>query len=352
MNGFAKLFQASFTPTIIQNFGTQFEDNSDIVSKSSFNYALLSTFQRLVSPTRYIDPTGVFRNIYRGDLDSSSFSIKPRTQKQEGWASLWIGVQNKPQNLGLVTLNYGTISQFFGKYFSTIQPALYYTERNLQDNIAHVGYGQPLNVPDLLTSEFIGKIDHLNNNFYEILSTKYGDGERLTVTFHQDTSNGIRADSVLSEVLPKEILEKFNNLFEEETNSISIIIQKQGDTIVNGDEFNVFIASISLYLVLFNSLALIQESSGKYGIIASQRELFDADYTFQLGDVELSMTGQQILASDQTGWNRNDEGKIVWNFGDCWPIYLFNDAGELVPWFNSHFLSRGRTISMLRSLQV
>ena len=71
---------------------------------------------------------------------------------------------------------------------------------------------------------------------------------------------------------------------------------------------------------------------------------------FQLGDVELSMTGQQILASDQTGWNRNDEGKIVWNFGDCWPIYLFSDARELIGKFNSHLLGGRGTISKLRKL--
>ncbi|KKL15565.1 hypothetical protein LCGC14_2504320, partial [marine sediment metagenome] len=132
--------------------------------------------------------------------------------------------------------------------------------------------------------------------------------------------------------------------------SLSLTIQKQGNKIVNQEEFDTFVTSITLYLVLFNSLALIQESSGKYGLIASQRELFTADYIFQLSNPELSITGQQILAAYQSGWNKNDENKVVWNVGDCWPIYLFSDAKELIGWFNTHFLHGRRTISRLEKI--
>jgi len=64
---------------------------------------------------------------------------------------------------------------------------------------------------------------------------------------------------------------------------------------------------------------------------------------FQLNNAELSPTGQQILSTYQSEWNRNDENRQMWNYGDCWPIYLFNDAGELVEWFSGRFM-RGKDI--------
>jgi len=95
---------------------------------------------------------------------------------------------------------------------------------------------------------------------------------------------------------------------------------------------------------MFNSIALIQESSGLYGLIASQRELFTANYIYELdgGSSQLSAKGQQILATYQSGWNINDEERIVWNYGDCWPIYLFTDARELIKWFSNRFLGGGK----------
>lgn len=79
----------------------------------------------------------------------------------------------------------------------------------------------------------------------------------------------------------------------------------------------------------------------------SQRELLGADYIFQLGVNELSDTGKQILATYQSSWNINDEGRIVWSYGDCWPIHLFNDARALITWFRIHFLSGKGAISKL-----
>lgn len=95
---------------------------------------------------------------------------------------------------------------------------------------------------------------------------------------------------------------------------------------------------------MFNSIALIQESSGLYGLIASQRELFSANYIYELdgGSSQLSAAGQQILATYQSGWNINDEERIMWNYGDCWPIYLFTDARELIGWFSNRFLDGGK----------
>jgi len=340
MNGFAKLFQTQFSSLFIRNLGISARmnsllDNADSVSKSSINYAVLKTFEYLINPKRFIDPTGVFRSVYRGVTQLSSFLIEP----EHGWATIW-----SDRGLGRITLDYATIAQYFGRDFSTIQPALYYTERNLQDGTSHVGYGQPLDVPTLLANNFIEKIDHLYNKLYDILSTKYSNGQQLKVTFHQDTSHGVHDNSKLSSVLSDEIKNKFKDLINGES-QLSITIQKSDDKIVNLEEFNNFINSITFYLTMFNSIALIQEGDDQYGLIASQRELFDADYIFQLGIAGLSITGQQILSEYQSQWNQNDEGRIVWNYGDCWPIYLLNDARDLIRWFNSHFLG---SISALR----
>ncbi len=127
----------------------------------------------------------------------------------------------------------------------------------------------------------------------------------------------------------------------------SIVIDKQSGKIMNEEEFNTYIASIVLYLVLFNVKALIQERDSSYGLIASQRELLDASYIFQLGAPELSATGRQILAIYQSSWNINDERRTVWNYGDFWPIHLFNDAKALIMWFNTHLLNGRGTISKL-----
>jgi len=171
---------------------------------------------------------------------------------------------------------------------------------------------QPLDVKTLLTPEFKEKINHLYNNFYDILSSKYEDGQRLTVSFHQDTIGGIYLKSKLAEVITG-----FDDLIQGD--SFSFTFQKQGDAIRNLEEFKTFIASITFYLVMFNSIALIQESSSLYGLIVSQRELFTANYIYELdgGSSQLSATGQQILGTYQLGWNINDEGRIVWNYGDC-----------------------------------
>ena len=103
---------------------------------------------------------------------------------------------------------------------------------------------------------------------------------------------------------------------------------------------------------MFNAKALIQENDGSYGLIASQCELLGADYIFQLGINELSDTGKQILATYQSSWNVNVENKIVWKYGDCWPIYLFSDARGLISWFEAHFLNGKGTITKLESINI
>ena len=50
----------------------------------------------------------------------------------------------------------------------------------------------------------------------------------------------------------------------------------------------------------------------------------------------LSATGEQILSEWKSKWNKKD-GKTVWNYEDCWPIYLFNDVHLLRDRLENHF---------------
>lgn len=342
MNGFGKMYEDKFNPTVIKAFGISrgigvFETNSESISKSSFNYALQRSFELLIKPTRSRDPTGVFSRIFRGTA-LSSFKF----EAEGDWRSLW------ESSLGIISLDYPTMTTYFGRDLSLIQPALRYTVRNLDPRQA-LGGIQPLSVSELLTSQFKEKIDHLYNNLYNSLSTSYKDGDQLTVTFHRDTSQGINDNSLLKKTLLQEIRNKFSDLIggNINENSFSIVLDKQSGKLMNEKEFNSYIASIVLYLVLFNAKALIQENDGSYGLIASQRELLGADYIYQLGVNELSDTGKEILSTYQSSWNINTENRIVWNYGDCWPIHLFNDARALIAWFNVYFLKNKGTITTL-----
>ena len=97
---------------------------------------------------------------------------------------------------------------------------------------------------------------------------------------------------------------------------------------------------------MFNAQVFIKEGSKRasapYGIFASQRELFEREYIVGLGsrdttaNIQLSEIGKQILNEWKLKWNSKN-GKQVWNYGDCWPIYLFSDARSLIDWFIDHF---------------
>ncbi|MBA7520929.1 hypothetical protein ES705_13029 [subsurface metagenome] len=338
MNGFARLFQTLYSAEMIKEFGKQFkinifEDEPHTWSKSSVNYAVLKTFEYLISPTTSKQPTSLLRTIFsRGYFSGFYRLFSNRIDSDLDYTATHTSAARGDfwDTIGSIYLDTPTLTQFFGRDLSRIQPSLFYTFGNLQK------ISQPLDVKTLLTPEFKEKINHLYNNFYNILSSKYENGQRLTVSFHQDTIGGIYLKSKLAEVITG-----FDDLIQGD--SFSFTFQKQGDTIRNLEEFKTFIASITFYLVMFNSIALVQENSGLYGLIASQRELFTANYIYELdgGSSQLSATGQQILALYQSGWNINDEGRIVWNYGDCWPIYLFTDARELIGWFSDRFLYGG-----------
>ncbi|MFO7797005.1 MAG: hypothetical protein ACQERB_00100 [Promethearchaeati archaeon] len=114
-------------------------------------------------------------------------------------------------------------------------------------------------------------------------------------------------------------------------------MQKDDTTqeIVNKRELHQFIASITFYLVVFNSQVFIKEGSkhsrADYALFASQRELFyDNEITGLsskgIGSRQLSPTGLSIMSIWGDKWNRDAGGRIVWNYGDCWPIYMFDDC--------------------------
>lgn len=147
----------------------------------------------------------------------------------------------------------------------------------------------------------------------------------------------------------KGLLSKEMRVVDVDEDIISLGLKAGYNALVNEEQFRLFVADIAFYVVMFNSIALIQEDNGKYGMIASQKELFTADYVFQLGNPRLSTIGQQIIDAYQSGWNIDNEDNIVWDYGDCWPIYLFNDARGLIGSFNKHFLRERGTISKLKN---
>lgn len=127
-------------------------------------------------------------------------------------------------------------------------------------------------------------------------------------------------------------------------------VEKNDQTgeIFNENEFMTFIVSVVFYMVMFNAQVFIKEgdiNNDNYGIFASQRELFFNDYIIGLGvgnpNIKLNNIGNQIYSEWNSKWNIRDN-KVIWNYGDCWPIYLFDDARSLIRWFSEHFL-QGRT---------
>lgn len=163
-------------------------------------------------------------------------------------------------------------------------------------------------------------------------------------------------------ILPSTSRQKFIDLFGERGTSLTFKIEKEGSEIKNKDEFNRFIASIAFYMVAFNSIVLIREGNRQsrlnynYGLFASQNQLFGNEYITGLGShtfsrrFALSPTGEDIYNTWKDIWNRQDNkknGKIVWNYEDCWPIHLFKDERILIDKFIEKFNLGGSGIDKL-----
>ncbi len=339
MQDFSNLLQTLMNPKIIKSAGdnlgiTAFKDNPDVWSKKAINFAFENIFRYLIKPDarQQSDPTQALNHLFTGKFQLSKIQITNRLLSGIT-SSFWLNPM-----YGDINLDYYTFIKYFGNDFSRIQPALYYTQTNLLKT------PQPLSVNQLFTSEFKVKVDHLFTNFYNILSSKYDDGQKLTAFFHKEDSLGFHAKSRISESLDKSILKKFDDYIL--GTSLSFQFEKEGGKIMNDEEFRQFIASICFYLVMFNAQVFIKEgskrSSASYSLFASQRDLFDRSYIVGLSsrditsNFHLSDTGNQILDEWNLDWNTKN-GVIVWNFGDCWPIYLFGDARDLISKFIDHF---------------
>jgi len=350
MEGFANLLQFIMSPAIIELVGNDFnidafKDNPNIWSKKNINYAFNQIFEKLIIPAARSgstvdirDVTDTLLKVFTGKEEVATHKITSGNIRG-ATAAFW-----QSDNYGKIALDYAILSQFFGKNFHKIQPALFYTYYNLEN------HPQALSVEQLLTPEFREKVDHLYNNFYKILSEKYSNGQILTAFFHKEDALGLHKGTTLREIFSGN-LAKFTEL--RGGTMLEIKLQKNDQTgeIINADEFNEFIASIVFYLIKFNSIVFIKEGwqKGKanFGLFASQREIFDSDYMAsdvnlastvnQLSaSVVLSVLGQQILQEYQSTWNIKD-GKTIWKYEDCWPIYLFTDHSNLRRWFSNHF---------------
>ena len=239
-------------------------------------------------------------------------------------------------------LTYSTLTQYFGNDFYAIQPALYYREETMRSS-----YGsKDLSLQQLLTSEFKSKIRHLYSKFYTTLSENYGNNEIIRAEFHIEDANGLGEESKIDNALPENILLKFKALIDEDKYSYSLefVIKKQANTIVNEAEFREYVANIVFYLVMFNAIVFIGDEVNGYNLFASQRKLYNNDYLTGLypvgynlpASIRLSQDGELIYNNMQAQWNE-EEGNTVWNFGDCWPIYLLDDARDLIDVFKRSF---------------
>ena len=182
MEGFAKLLQFKMNPRIIELAGKvlsirAFENNPEIWNRKSNNYAFSQVFENLIAPSRlptFRDVTHTFLQVFIGKEGAATHKITSR--KLRGTTAVFW----KNDYYGRIALDYATISQFFGKNFYKIQPALFYTYYNLEKT------PQALSIDQLLNYEFTDKIDHLHKNFDDILSTKYSNGQTLTAFFHKE----------------------------------------------------------------------------------------------------------------------------------------------------------------------
>lgn len=238
-------------------------------------------------------------------------------------------------DFGKLKITFPTLIQYFGKDLFKIQPSLYYTHSNIE---YHSLFTKDLNLKGLLTKEFTLKIQHLYNNLYDVLSQNYADGEKIKVTFHIEKSLGLGYSTKIYESLTVEMRRKFDVLMGKGQNSLTLIIRKDGDRVINDGDFRKFIASITFYLVMFNAFAAIKDDgSSGYKLFASQKMIYNSDFVTGLYSKDntqyrLTLEGLQIYNNWGNIWNQ-EEGEKVWDYEDCWPIYLLEDALDFVDHF-------------------
>lgn len=334
MKGFNKLLETRLSPRFVELAGIQlgidaFRDNPEVWSEKAIKFAMGQIFEKLINPekdggaTWIRDPILHLVQVYTASQNTKIYKIASgnlRGATKDFWSS----------NFGKLTLTYPTLTQYFGKDFFKIQPSLRYREYNIREVIGT----KDLDLNGLLTSEFIHKVQHLYNNFYTVLSQNYKDGEQIKATFHIEKSLGLGDKTKIFNSLPAAMKTKFNALMGTGQNSLSLTIRKDANGVINDAEFREFISSITFYLVMFNAFVAIGDDSSGYKLFASQRKIYNNDFITGLyakdnSKYKLNPEGLQILNNWAAMWNQ-EGGRIVWNYEDCWPIYLLDDALDLV----------------------
>ena len=230
------------------------------------------------------------------------------------------------------------MTQYFGNDFYAIQPALYYREGTIRSSWG----SKDLTLQHLVTSEFKYKIQHLYNKFYTVLAGNYKNNEIIKAEFHIEGALGLGEGSRIDNALSNDILLKFNDLLGPDQHFLEFVMKKQDGIITNRAEFMSFVGSIVLYLVMFNAIVFIGDEVNGYNLFASQRKIYNNDYLIGLypqnlpASTILSPDGESIYNTMQAQWNE-ESGETVWNFEDCWPIYLLDDAIDLINIFKPGF---------------
>lgn len=339
MKGFSRFLADAMNPSVIRLAGIQlgidaFQDNPEVWSEKMIIYEFFQIFEKLINPEKaagqtYVrDPTLNLAQVYTGKQPIKLYKIAK--DSLTGATSSFL----KSDQFGKLPITYSTLTRYFGNDFHKIQPALYYREYNLRKILGR----KDLSLSYLLTKEFVNKIRHLYNNLYTLFSNNYDNNEEIKATFHFEKSLGFGEKTRIQNALPENILNKFNDLIDGPY--LGITLTKQNGEIVNEAEFRAYVVSIAFYLVMFNAFVFIGDKDSGYTLFASQRKIYNNDYITGLysrnEEAKLSQTGEQVYNTWQAQWNQED-GKTVWNFEDCWPIFLLEDARELIKFFENTY---------------
>ncbi|MBN1216575.1 MAG: hypothetical protein JXA99_14195 [Candidatus Lokiarchaeota archaeon] len=340
MNDFSTLLKTLMSPKLTRSAGRildinifKYSPSADIWSQKNINFAVSQLFQWVVTPgipNRNQDPISSLARIFTGTQEVQT--IQYISNNIEGPTEIYWDIRN----YGTLTLNSQTFETFFRDNIYKIQPALYYNYYNIKKN--HLTFS----INSLLTKEFAYKISHLYSRLSTILSNNYENGQKFTAEFHIENNLGFGEFSKINSDDNKYMTAKFGDLID--NYQLEFNLEKDGSKILNEAKFRQFVASIVFYMVMFNAQVFIKEGArdevASYGVFASQRELFSEDYVIGLGEerinAKLSDKGRQILGEWKKGWNKIG-GKDIWNYGDCWPIWMFDDAINLKSWFNNFF---------------
>lgn len=352
MKGFSRFLADAMSPSVIRLAGTQFgidafRDNPEIWSEKMIIYEFYQIFEKLLDPEKaagqiYVrDPTLNLAQVYTGKQSINLYKI----------AKDRLGGVTEPflssDKFGKLPITYSTLTRYFGNDFHKIQPALYYREYNINKII----HSRDLSLQHLLTSEnskFIHNVQHLYKDLCDILSDNYENNEEIKATFHIEKSLGLGYKTKIYNSLTAEVRRKFADLIGRNHNSLFFTIRKQDGNVVNDAEFREFVLSITFYLVMFNAFVFIGDEVSGYKLFASQRKIYNNDYITGLYSKDntksrLSQDGLDIYTAWQVQWNQDDR-RTVWNFEDCWPIFLLEDGKELITFFENTYNIRIRPL--------